>query len=353
MYPEDFHMPEMFRQQHFFRDIDMEELISKEAGLLVEMEFGEDFGKSYHLQLRILNTIFPDAIGVIDYSAEKVLSGVWVALAAKSNITPAPRYLFTVQAVSGEEDDVWLHTHGLNRCGLMEVEVIGSKKETCQDHFHILEATAVRLIDEPWSFSEDDAINVAYLSNGMPLMVTWVPWQDAVKNVSEDTLGGINDRKEENGHAGYTGAIYMYLTPEDMENGQYSHIDEVDDLLCDNPMIMITNKETERMKMQAIERIDYLKRAVNEGCDAALIKVGLHVDEEHRTKTNEFEHIWFELNELGKDTFMATLTQEPYYVAGLHEGAVMEIPYTDITDWIIFTEGGRIVPDEVYLMELR
>ena len=62
------------------------------------------------------------------------------------------------------------------------------------------------------------------------------------------------------------------------------------------------------------------------------------------------EHIWFELKEKHQDTFTAELTQEPYYVKDLHEGAVMTFPYGQITDWIIFTPEGRVTPDDVYLL---
>ena len=82
-----------------------------------------------------------------------------------------------------------------------------------------------------------------------------------------------------------------------------------------------------------------------------MIKVGLRVDEEHRTETNEREHIWFELKSVAEDTFTAQLTQEPYMVSGMHEGDMGTYPYEDITDWLIFTEDNRISPDDIYLLE--
>lgn len=350
IYPEPYQIPEMFRVQHFFQDVDVEEIDKQSMGLIVAMEFSDAFLESYHLQLKIINTIFPETLAILDYSAEKILSGVWAAYAAKSSIPPAPRYLFTTQAVYDGEDDVWLHTHGLNRCGLMELEVINSTKDTSDNHYHVMEAVASRLIDEPDAFEDDGFMYVARLSNNQPVVVTWVPWEDAMNTVSEGSIGGPADRTDEGGHNGYTGSIFVYVSPEDMENGRYTHLSVYDELLEDNPMFMLTNEETAREKALAIERVEYMKKAFKTSAKAVLIKVGLMVDEEYKDDTNEREHIWFELKSVEEDTFTAELTQEPYMVSGMHAGDVGTYPYGDITDWIVFTEEGRITPDDVYLL---
>lgn len=352
IYPEEYHIPEMFRVQHFFRDVDAEEIDKRSVGLIVALEFSDKILESYHLQLKIIDSIFPETVGILDYSAEKILSGAWASLAAKSNTPPAPRYLFTTQAVYANDEDVWLHTHGLNRCGIMELEIMGSTKETSQNHYHVIESVSSRLIDEPDSFEDDGVMFVARFSNNQPLVVTWVPWQEAMATLKEGTLGDYADRTDESGHNGYTGSLFVYESPDDMENGCYSHLSVYDELLGDNPMFMLSNTETARMKSLAIERVDYMKKAFENGVKGVLIKVGLMVDDEYKTETNEREHIWFELKSVSEKTFTAELTQEPYMVSGIHTGDVGTYSYEDITDWIVFTEEDRISPDEVYLMEM-
>lgn len=350
MYPEPFQIPEMFRIQHFFADVDVEEIEKQKMGLIVAMDYSDKPLESYHLQLKIINTLFPETLAVLDYSAEKVLSGTWLAYAAKSQTPPAPRYLFTAQAVYTGKD-VWLHTHGLNRCGIMELEVLGSTKDTYQNHYHVLEAIASRLIDEPDALDDEAVMYVARLCNNQPLMATWIPWQQAMGMVKKGITGGTQDRGGDNGHDGYTGAIYVYPSPDDMDNKRYAHLSVYDDLLDKNPMFMFTNEETERLRTLAIERVEYMKNAFLNGAKAVLIKVGLKIDEEHRTESNEREHIWFELKSVAEDTFTAQLTQEPYMVSGMHEGDMGTYPYADITDWLIFTEKNRISPDDIYLLD--
>lgn len=350
IYPEPYEIPEMFRIQHFFADLDVEEIGKQKMGIMVAMDYAENPLESYHLQLKIINTLFPETLAVLDYSAEKLLSGTWLAFAAKSKIPPAPRYLFTAQAVYTGKD-VWLHTHGLNRCGIMELEVLGSTKDTYQSHYQVLEAMASRLIDEPEALDNEGVMYVGRLCNNQPLMATWVPWQQAVSMMKKDVMGSSRDRGGEQGHDGYTGSIYVYLSPDDMDNKKYSHLSVYDDLLDKNPMYMFTNEETDRLRRLAIERVDYMKKAFSDGAKAVLIKVGLKVDEEHRTETNEREHIWFELKNVEENTFTAKLTQEPYMVSGMHEGDMGTYPYEDVTDWLIFTENNRISPDDIYLLE--
>ena len=145
IYPTSFTIPELYRCQHLFPDVDAEAVQAAEFGLAVVLEFGDNPLSSYHLQLKLIYTLLPDVVAVLDDSSEKILSGRWVILAAQSMVPPAPRYLFTAQAVSGEDDCVWLHTHGLNRCGHPELEVLNSNKETYQTHYNTLETLAYRL----------------------------------------------------------------------------------------------------------------------------------------------------------------------------------------------------------------
>ncbi len=349
---ESYEIPEMFKVAHFFKNIDIEAIDKQDVGLLVSMGFSDNILDSYHLQLKVICTIFPETLGIIDCSAEKILSGAWAALAAESTTPPAPRYIFTTQAVYSSDEDVWLHTHGLNRCGIMELEIINSTKETSNNHYYVIETVAARLVDEPESFEGDRSLHIANFSNNQPLVVTWVPWEQAMETVREGSLGGPEDRDDEGGHNGYTGSLFVYETPYDMMNGKFTHISVYDELLEDNPMFMFTSDETKRMKALAMERVDYMKKVFLNGAEAALVKVGLKVDDEYKSEGNGYEHIWFALKSVDEDSFTAELTQEPYMVSGMHTGSVGTYSYDEITDWIIFTKNGRITPDEVYLIEM-
>ena len=352
IYPTEFVLPELYRCQHFFPDIDIEAIQKVQCGLAVEMEFGVDALSSYHLQLKLIHAMIPDALAVIDDSSEKILSGRWVALAAESRVPPAPRYLYTAQAVAGEEEDacVWLHTHGLNRCGRPELEVLDSNKENYQEHYNVLETLANRMLEDEAVPDFGAPYFMAYMAEGIPLVVTLIDWEQAVELYSPEMLGGKKDRQE--GHNKDTCVVFVYPSQESAEKGQFYPLDIYDKYMKGNPVFLISIEETARMRAQAVERISYLFDAFSDKDNHLLVKLGLTVDEEHRTMENDKEHIWFEILEVSGNRFRAKLTQEPYYIKDMHKGFVGEYGPEDVTDWLIYTPNGRLSPDDVYRLSV-
>lgn len=285
------------------------------------MVFGEDALFSYHVQLKLIHTMLPDALAVIDDSSEKILSGRWVALAAESKVAPAPRYLYTAQAVSGGEEEeacVWLHTHGLNRCGVPELEILDSTRENYQQHYNVLETLANRLLEDESVPDFGSPYFLAYVAQKVPLVVTIIDWEEAVELYEPEMLGGKNDRK--NGHDQDTCAIFVYPSQESVDKREFYPLDIYDSLLKENPVYLISVDETARMRELAVERISYLFDAFENKENHLLVKLGLIVDEEYKTQDNEREHIWFEVLEVSGNRFRAKLTQEPYYIKDIHEG---------------------------------
>ena len=350
IFPTEFQIPELYRCQHLFPDVDLDAIERAQIGLSVEMEFGENALASYHLQLKLICALVPDLLAVLDDSSEKILSGRWVTLAAQSRVAPAPRYLYTAQAVSGEDDCVWLHTHGLDRCGRPELEILNSTRDTYQTHYNVLETLANRLLEQEELPGYGEPFFLAYVTQDIPLIVTLIPWADAVEHYPEDMTGGKGDRAE--GHNEESCSIFVYPSEESIDKGEYSSLSIYDQLLQDNPIYMITTSETNRMHDLAAERLPYFTAAFRDSRNKLLGKFGLLIDEEYRTEDNCREHIWFEILDIQGDRFKARLTQEPYYVAGIHEGYECEFGPEDLTDWLIFTPERRISPDDVYLLEL-
>lgn len=343
-------LPEIYRIQHFFPDVDIAAIEKAVVGISVAMEFGKDALAYYHLQLRIIDAILPDKLAVLDESSEKILSGRWVTLAAASNIPPAPSYLFTVQAVAGENTDVWLHSHGLNRCGITELEILNSTKDMYQIHYSIIERLANRILEADKPLEPGDSLYLARLSDSIPMIVTIVGWEEAIRFYDDNILGGLKDRKD--GHNRDTSAIFVYQSKEDYENHRMLPVSVYDEYIKQNPIYMISNDETDRMKALAQERLPFLRRALSNRANHILLKLGLEIDEEYRTEDNFKEHIWFELLKMDDDRLTAKLTQEPYYISGLHEGDTGLYTCSQITDWLIYTPQKRLSPDDVYLMDL-
>ncbi|MBO5666832.1 MAG: DUF4026 domain-containing protein, partial [Firmicutes bacterium] len=325
MIPTEFKIPELYRIQHFFSDADVDKLKKAKEGLGVIMEFGDDPLESYHLQLKIIHAALPKKLAVFDDSAEKVLSGKWVELAAASAIAPAPRYLYTAQAVSDEAGTVWLHSHGLNRCGLSELEVLASDQENYQSHYGIMEVMANRMLELGEPLEEGEPLYLAQLSEDVHLVTTHIHWNHAVKYFDETLLGGQCDREE--GHNGNTGVIFAYPTQEAFEQGQLSSIRVYDALLKDNPLYLVSAKESDRMKALAQARLNYVEKAYEDPTNKILLKLEL-----------KGETLWFELMQILPE---AGDEGEELLVQDLNTGSMGEYAWDQVTDWLIYTSERR------------
>lgn len=343
-------IPSMFRPEHTFTEEEFQQIDAATMGIYVCMDFDGDNNKCFHDQLRIINAMFPEILCVLDCPSEKLLSGKWVALAASSSVLPAPRYLFTVQAISDGGDEVWLHTHGLKRCGLYELEILNSNKEFFNDHYKMIESFAVRMLESDDPIEPGDGVFVAQAA-GKVLTLTALDWKEALKFYPDVTLGTAEDRNDEV-HDKDTCVLMIYRNEYEEQNKIYTPVQDFNQFLGQNPMFMFSTEETKRMSALAIERIPYMLQAFENKDNTVIVKVGLITDKEHWSSEDkpEKEHIWFELKDVKDGSIVAELTQEPYYVSGIKQGDTGTYPFSDITDWLVFTKECRISPDDAYLL---
>lgn len=328
---------------------DFEQLGTKTKVFVLFMKFHKDPLVSYHLQLKLLAAFFPDMLAVADESAERLLSGRWVRLAAESDTLPSADSLFTVQAVSGDDrgQKVWLHTHGLCRAGFSELEIVDVEDVNTQ--YYLLNTTANRMIYENKEIG--NYIFIGEFLDGEPIVVTSLPWNKGISKYPAGVFGGANDRVES--HNTNSSLLFLYLTEDDANNNRYTKPTDANKRLENNPLYYYTNAQTDRMKAEARERFELLKNAVinSETEYNVLIKIGLPTDgEDGKIDYENLEHIWFELIEFTENGFRARLTQEPYRVSSMKEGDEGEYTVNDVTDWTLYRESGAITPNTAYLL---
>ena len=285
-----------------------------EMGIYVSIDYEGDSNQCFYDQLRIIDALFPELLAVLDCPSEKLLSGKWVSLAAKSSVLPAPRYLFTVQAISDGGDEVWLHTHGLKRCGLYELEILNSNKEFFNDHYKMIEAFALRMLESDEPIEPGDAVFIGQAA-GKQLTLTAVDWKEALDHYPDVTLGTEEDR-DDGVHGEDTCVLMIYKNERAEEQQIYTPVDDFNQFLGQNPMFYFSTEETKRMSALARERLPYMIKAFGNKENAVIAKIGLTIDKEHWSNPDkpEKEHIWFEIKDIKNDSVVGELTQEPYYV---------------------------------------
>ena len=362
-YVGDFYTEEMYQWQlQYFTEEEKEQILNVKKALNVYMKFEGNPRKCYHLQLKLIYAMIPEMVALCDESAERLLNKKWVELAVKSNVLPSPTSLYTVQAVY-DENEVWLHTHGLCRCNLHEIEILGSNKDDSRTHYDLISSYACRLLDENNPIEEDDGnqngeetIHLGVFYDDEPIVATSKKWINALKYYPKDILGGIEDR--EDSHNSKTNILFLYGSEEEFNKNYLRKPSEFTKKLENNPLYYISTEETARMSSLARERFSYVERMLKKKQESneditIIIKLGLEtIDEEGNLDSTNLEHIWFEAISMEGDSFKAVLTQEPYHIPDLHEGDEGTYSINYVSDWKIYTENGVVTPETVYLLDL-
>lgn len=329
-------------------------------GIKFSMLYTTDAQTSVHLLLKIICLLVPKQIGIFNCNSYSLLSPVWAKCAVATTTPPSPNCLYTIHAVYEDKNkwlpfsksSYWLHTHGLNCCGIPELELIGEISKKNYDFYTNLLSHLVNYVISEGSLPPTkENLHFGWLDNHQPIMITWVSWEEGLKSYKKNILGGAEDRDE--AHNQNTSIIFIYHSEKAYEKQKYSLITSIKESAMENPLLFFTDKETERLNAMAHEQLSYLIEGLQKEGSSALVKISLTVDEEFKEEGNSnLEHIWFKVEKVTEDSITGVLIQEPYYIKNMHEGSVGTYPTRLITDWKLYTDGQVVSPDDVYLLKL-
>lgn len=345
-YPTEFSLPESYKRGPFFlSEQEMNMVDSAKSALTVYMSFNKKPKECFKFQLKLIMAMAPNLVAVVDESAEKLLPLKWVKMAINSSTTPSANDLYTIQAIAGDNDEIWIHTHGLCRCGTTELEVLQTNRENYSTHYNLITTFASYLLDNvDVKDIHGKGFHIGYFSNNYPIVATCLSWTKALNEYNNLSLGNIEDRRD--GHNSKTSPIFVYQTENDERSMKVSTISVYNNLWEDNPLFFISNDETRIRTVIAKERFNYVKQLSADKNNDIVIKIALPVE-----GGKNYEHIYFRLVEFVGDKFRATLLQEPYADLGIHPGYVGTYSVEDVSDWAIYAPNTTITPTTAYILE--
>lgn len=300
-------------------------------------------------QLKVLHSIVPNPSVVIDFMSWCLLSGEWLKMTAVSLIPPSPDYLYCIHAVNNGDGDnrrYWLHTHGLLRCGSVELEMV-DLRNGAEYLAQLLRVTANLFLEKiP---NENEEFTIGY--DGLGVKLCWRRWEDVVPTIPENTSGGLNDHKEDgNGMSGEPAGVIFAS-----QEGELCSPEIYVSTLKKDLLFFITNEETKRMGLMAKERFPILRDTFNQyGNNSGwtfLVKLGYNTDNE--TIKNEKEHLWFQLLAIDGDKLYAELINDPYWIKRFKRGEREVHDISHLTDWVICPPNENdeaYTPDSIYRM---
>lgn len=352
---------EEFGLANMISEDDFNTALSQTKYLSVAVNFRKKSLDSFHFQLKVLDTIMPEASLVIDFMSFRLLSGRWLKLTASSNIPPSPDYLYALHAVYDEKEkqtEYWFHTHGLLRCGLIELEILNTFSGA-QQMYDLVNHVVKRFLFDP--SKEHEKFTAGF--DGLDLNLTWIRWEKALEDLPKSILGGFHDREgDTNPHSEPSGVLFA------VEDGNLISPEIYASTLSNNPILFISTEETTRMSKLAKERYSYFlnvfdrntiqpkksffhrifgKKEPDQNQWSFIVKFGLVVD--NAENSTEKEHLWFSVISANEKTIEGKLLNQPYWIASLKEGDVKSFPIAMLTDWIIYdTDGNQYTPDSIY-----
>lgn len=106
---------------------------------------------AYHAHLQLLDALAGDCVAWSDLSACWVHEADMLHAFARSQAPPQPVFLFSQHYVgepTTEESPVWIHTHGLHRCGVSELDAVDVSAKHVSEASQLMNTAAMRFIDE-------------------------------------------------------------------------------------------------------------------------------------------------------------------------------------------------------------
>ncbi len=304
--------------------------------------------RDYHRQIRVLDAAAPQAVLAMDLPACRPHPASWLRESAAAAVPPSPQSLFVIHAVYDEKNEkgpVWMHTHGLRRCGSIELEIMDVTREHAGTLATLIHTVAAMFIEQGPTPPDRP------FQAGQGLDLLWLPWEDGLRKAGGRTTGSMNDRDE--AHAGPSGLLFV--PSKGILGRRYNSPATHVAALEENPLLYVSRLETERMALLAQDRwtsFVELQRSHGAHADwAFLVKLGYPVDGAENDADRE--HLWFEVHDIRGSDVEATLTNEPYAVSTLRKDQRGRHPVSYLSDWAIFNPMGHFTPDTLYLLRGR
>lgn len=286
---------------------------------------------SFQAQLRVLaHACVPGLVAVYDDNALVVRSGRQILDLALSDVPSRLSTLYAIHSVGGRGGS-WLHTHGLGRAGLPEIELIAMPGDYLREGYELLDAVADGLMAGLTPAAD------GILSLHDDLQVRALPLEDAASFLPSDCAGGVEDRVGDEGSHG--GRRLVLLDARDPGPPL-----RVLTRLADGGSVYKARGETDRQAALARGRwgifgqLFTLRRG---GSWRFHVKVGFA----GATEPDLRENLWFEVLDLRPGEIRGRLISEPRHVADLRAEEVSWLPVDRLTDWLIVTPEGCYDPE--------
>ncbi len=305
------------------------------VGLETVLDAGEPLGH-FAAVMRLLAGACPDTPAVLDVNCRRWYPRAALETTFSTDDEPPAAVLWIGHVVESANDHrgSWIHTHGLHRCGLPELEMLEVPDSLVPGAVQLLDTIAGRMLEvmlpppgEPFAIGPD-------------LDVTFRPWQDVAPAVG-DGPGGMAARTDDpnNPHVGVRAVVCGAEVLQRIAAGDGAYF--------------LSSHETNRLARRAraawpaLTAIGLPPAGATDAAPTVqvLVKAGLGTD----GAEDEREHLWFAVRRFEAERAEAELLHQPRRIA-LTVGDVVWIERAVVSDWTVVTPAGRFGPGQAEAM---
>jgi hypothetical protein len=285
----------------------------------------------FQTQLRVVEAVsVPGLVAAYDDNALVVRPGKQVKELARSAIPPRPATLYAIHEMEGKSG-MWLHTHGLTRLGMPEIELLGLNPSDVQEGYDLIDA----VVDVVFGGAEPDSEGV--ITVGEDLEVRLISFEDAEKVLPADVIASRTEHDiEEDDHRDPR----IVIVARDRNDAPHELLER----LRNDAVLFKSREETDRQRRLAIERFGVFGQLFairrNEGWRFHA-KLGFAREGDPRV----CEHVWFEVRELKPGELRGVCLNEPVDGLPFHEGDEGWFKVELLTDWLVVSPEGNFDPE--------
>ncbi|MFO0948128.1 MAG: DUF4026 domain-containing protein [Planctomycetota bacterium] len=298
----------------------------------------------YLNQLRLCESISRDWAPVIyDASSFRFRTPEDVRHLLASRTLPRTSCLFTVHKVAdprtrSEESLHWLHTHGLERAGIPDLEMFNVPARLIPAACELLEAVA-----ELWlEFGTPEPQTPFAIGND--LEIAWRPWQVVVAESANDLVGGWRYRNSDLGHAGYRAVLVGPGVSGWIRKRWIPPLVLLERMTATETTLYKTSPESRRMAKLARERwgsfgLLFASQRPQNWRFAVKLGYPMTTDPQH------LEHLWYDVVAIQPGKILGKLLSTPACTESQSLGQTEWHPLDRLSDWRIVTPDGVFDPE--------
>lgn len=269
----------------------------------------------------------PGCVAVYDDNAVAVISGQRLQSIVESEAPPRGSALYAIHPVE-EGGSFWLHTHGLARAGVPELDLIGLPEEDVPSGCELLDAVADALLAQ---IAPDGQ---GRMEIGRELSIRALDVEQAAQLAGISLPGELAEGEEAHG-----GRRLVLLDPE-----AAAPPSAILHALRRRAVFYKSRRETQRQRRLSQSRFGVFGQLFalhRSGTWEFLVKLAYA----QRSNADVQEHLWFSVLDLSPGRIFARLLNEPVDVADLKAGESSWHSLDRLTDWVIRTDADSFDPE--------